>query len=82
MTNRFISGKDSLSVTAFLQEFKYAYDACIVHEGTVLRLLKQFLTDPVEVVVKSRILLPILVSAAMGEIYTHITQLSNSCHKV
>lgn len=51
---RIISRKEPMSVIAFFWEIKWACDACRIHEGVALQVLKQFLTGPAEAGVKAR----------------------------
>lgn len=57
MEDRIFSGKDSLSITAFLQGFKTACDSCSIHDNATLWLFKHHLTGPIEAVRKARVAL-------------------------
>lgn len=46
------SVKDKMPVICFLHEFKLAWYTYRIHEGTAMCLFKQFLTGPVEEVMK------------------------------
>lgn len=54
MKDRIFSGKDTMSVMYFLQEFKSTCDACEIHEGTARWLSERFRTGPTEAEVKAR----------------------------
>lgn len=58
MKDQIFSGKDSMSVMAFLQDFKFQCDACNIHGGATVWLSMQFLTGDAEPVVTSRITSP------------------------
>lgn len=55
MKDRTLYGKDEMSVTVFLQEFKSAFDACRIYESAVILLFKQFPTGPAEAAVKAKL---------------------------
>lgn len=49
------SGRDPVLIIAFLQNFKAFCDACNIHIRATLWLLQNFLTGPVEAVIKVRV---------------------------
>lgn len=51
-------GTDTVSIIAFLQDFKAARKASNVQEGAALQLFNHFLAGPVEAVIKARVALP------------------------
>lgn len=69
MKDRMFSGKNSRSVIAFIQDFKYACDACKMYEGATVWLFKQFSTGLAEAAVKSRICLPNSISSTDYEFF-------------
>lgn len=54
---RISSGKESILVIVFLQEFKSVGDACGIHKGAIIWLSKQYLAGPAETAVKPRVTL-------------------------
>lgn len=57
MKNRTFSGRDPMSVIGFLQEIKSSFDACEIHESTVMWLFKQVLAVPAGAAVSARVTL-------------------------
>lgn len=49
--------ENRMSVIAFLQKFKLAWDASGIHKGAAIWIFKHFFTDPAEASVKERVLL-------------------------
>lgn len=48
MKNGTISGKDHMSVIAFLQGFNSAFDACGIKDGTVIWLFTYYVNEPAD----------------------------------
>lgn len=72
MKNRTFSGENLMSIMAFLQELKRAYDACNIHGGAAMWVFKQFLASPAEAALKSRICLPNSISSKYeGPLQSH-----------
>lgn len=65
MKGRTLSGTASISIIAFLQDFKSACDTCNRHEVAAMWLLEKLLTGPVEPTLKSKICLPNSVSSSL-----------------
>lgn len=57
MKDRNFSGKDSVSIIAFLPDFKAACDACNFHESTAVWLLKHYPNGPVRSVINAHVVL-------------------------
>lgn len=58
MKDQTFSDKHPLLIIAFLQDFKEVCDACNIHESTAIWLSRQYLTGPVEPVIKALVALP------------------------
>lgn len=52
MKNRIFSDEHLTSIVAFLQEFRSAWVACEIHNGAVMWMFKNVLTDLAETAVK------------------------------
>lgn len=58
MRDRTFGSRDTASIITFLRDFKATYSTCNVHEAPALFVFKQFLTGPVEEVIKALIAIP------------------------
>lgn len=64
--DRTISGKDPMSIFAFLQKFKSVCEARGIHESTERCLLKKFLLSPAEVAVEALVTLTCFAKGFRG----------------
>lgn len=77
MTDKHFYGRDSVSVIAFLLDFKASYHACNIDESVALWIFKDFLIEPVESVMKVREALPTKTARAQHGCLTTYSAIVN-----
>lgn len=70
MKNRIINGKEPVTIIAFLQDFKAPCNACNIHESAAMWPFKNYLSVPVESVIKNGVAIRTQTAGAQEAYFT------------